>query len=46
MPANTTLLHIKLLAIPGVTQMTANGISDHGQVVGQFTDSHGEPVYL
>ena len=43
MPANLTLLHIKLLAIPGVTQMTANGINDHGQVVGQFTDSHGMP---
>ena len=43
MPANLTLLHVKLLAIPGVTQMTANGINDHGQVVGQFTDSHGMP---
>lgn len=43
MPANITLLHIKPLAIPGATQITANGINDHGQVVGQFTDSNGVP---
>jgi probable HAF family extracellular repeat protein len=42
MPANLTLLHIKLPAIQSVTQITANRINDHGQVVGQFTD-HGVP---
>jgi probable HAF family extracellular repeat protein len=26
-----------------VTQITGNGINDHGQVVGQFSDSHGVP---
>lgn len=41
MPANISLLTIKLLAIPGAAQMSANDINDHGQVVGQFTDAGG-----
>lgn len=41
MPVNFQLVNIKLLTIPGATQMTANGINDHGQVVGQFSDAHG-----
>src|SRR5262245_29726881 len=41
MPMNVHVLNVKLLAIPGATQMTANGINDHGQVVGQFTDAQG-----
>ena len=39
MPIN--LVSIKLLAIPGATQMRANDINDNGQVVGQFTDAGG-----
>jgi probable HAF family extracellular repeat protein len=41
MPASLTVVSIKLLEIPGATQITANGINDHGQVVGQFTDKSG-----
>src|SRR4051794_8940025 len=41
MPTKLMLLSTKLLAIAGATQMTANDINDHGQVVGQFTDSRG-----
>jgi probable HAF family extracellular repeat protein len=41
MATKITLLSIKLLAIAGATQMTANDINDHGRIVGQFTDSHG-----
>jgi probable HAF family extracellular repeat protein len=42
MPASLTVVSIKLLAIPTATQITANGINDHGQVVGQFVDKNGE----
>ena len=41
MPAALNVITIKLLAIPNATQITANGINDHGQVVGQFTDQQG-----
>jgi len=37
------VLSIKLLKIPGATQMTANDINDNGQVVGQFTDAKTIP---
>jgi probable HAF family extracellular repeat protein len=40
-PAALTILSIKLLDIPAATQITANGINDHGQVVGQFVDQNG-----
>jgi probable HAF family extracellular repeat protein len=41
MSTNIDLLSIKLLVIPGATQMNANGINDNSQVVGQFTDARG-----
>ena len=41
MPASLTVVRIKLLDIPAATQITANGINDHGQVVGQFVDKNG-----
>lgn len=41
MPTQVILLNIKVLAIPGVSKMNANGINDNGQVVGQFTDAGG-----
>jgi probable HAF family extracellular repeat protein len=41
MPANISLLSVKLLTIAGAIQMTANDVNDSGQVVGQFTDAHG-----
>jgi len=41
MPASLTVVSIKVLDIPAATQITANGINDHGQVVGQFTDQNG-----
>ena len=41
MPTNINLLSIKLLAISRASQMSANGINDNGQVVGQFTDAGG-----
>ncbi len=41
MPTNISLLSIKLLTISGASQMSANGINDNGQVVGQFTDARG-----
>ena len=41
MPTNIHLVSIKLLAIPGAVQMSANDINDNGQVVGQFTDARG-----
>jgi probable HAF family extracellular repeat protein len=41
MPASANVLTIKVLDIPNATQITANGINDHGQVVGQFTDATG-----
>ena len=36
-----TVASIKLLDIRAATQITANGINDHGQVVGQFVDKNG-----
>src|SRR4051812_3685945 len=41
MATKITLLNVKLLAISGATQITANDINDHGQVVGHFFDSQG-----
>jgi probable HAF family extracellular repeat protein len=37
------VLSIKLITVPGATQMTANDINDNRQVVGQFTDAKGIP---
>jgi uncharacterized membrane protein len=41
MPTSLTVLAIKVLDIPNATQITANGINDHGQLVGQFNDKNG-----
>jgi probable HAF family extracellular repeat protein len=41
MSVNITLLTVKVLAIAGATQMTANDINDNGQIVGQFIDPSG-----
>lgn len=41
MPTNINLVSIKLLAIPGATQISANDINNNGQVVGQFIDARG-----
>jgi probable HAF family extracellular repeat protein len=41
MPASVNVLTIKVLDIPNGTDITANGINDHGQVVGKFTDANG-----
>jgi probable HAF family extracellular repeat protein len=41
MSTNINLVSIKILAIPGATQMSANDINDEGQIVGQFTDALG-----
>jgi probable HAF family extracellular repeat protein len=41
MPTTIRLISIKLLAINGATQMSANDINDNGQIVGQFTDALG-----
>jgi probable HAF family extracellular repeat protein len=42
MPASVNVLTIKVLDIPNAT-LTANGINDRGQVVGQFSDPKGTP---
>jgi probable HAF family extracellular repeat protein len=41
MPAPVNLISIDQLTIQGAIQLTANGINDKGQVVGQFTDGAG-----
>lgn len=41
MAASLTVVQIKLLNIAGATQIIANGINDHGQIVGQFGDQNG-----
>lgn len=41
MPTSINLVSIKLLAVPGAIQMSANDINDNGQIVGQFTDALG-----
>lgn len=41
MPSTINLISIKLLAIPGATQMSANDINDCGQIVGGYTDVLG-----
>lgn len=41
MPPTVNVVEIKVLDIPNAIQITANGINDYGQVVGQFTDHSG-----
>ena len=41
MPAVINVTTIKTLDIPNAAQITANGINDNGQIVGQFTDQNG-----
>src|SRR5271169_1368372 len=41
MPASQTVISIKVLDTPATNGITANGINDHGQVVGQFGDTNG-----
>jgi probable HAF family extracellular repeat protein len=43
MPASLNVLKIKVIEISHATQVIANGINDHGQIVGQFTDQNGVP---
>lgn len=35
------VISITTIKVPGATQMTANDINEHGQVVGQYTDEKG-----
>jgi len=43
MPASVNVLKVKLLEILNALQVIANGINDHSQVVGQFSDQNGTP---
>src|SRR5579884_2229752 len=43
MAASLNVLKIKVIEISNAIQVIANGINDHGQVVGQFSDANGVP---
>jgi probable HAF family extracellular repeat protein len=40
------IVAVRPLRIPGAVQMTANAINDKGQIVGQYSDSHGPHGFL